>query len=168
MTITIQEYYTQKPSAIEFIQALEIHHAEYGTLRFVNQPVARMLGIEAGAPRNAGQTVQFDPLFFRIAAPRQNDTGSINIGIDLGRVGSNVKDALKQVRGFARQRPHEIIYREYFGDDLTEPSRLWQVFGSEVSLSVDGVSINGTEDNPTTRDWSRTYIVSDFPGLSIV
>ena len=168
MTLTVNEYYTQRPARVSLIKALEFYHPSYGTLRFCYQTSDRVLGVESDAPRNAGEMVEYQALAFQISAPSQQDVPNVNIAINLGRVGSELKSKMKLVRGFDRQTPHEIIYREYFSDNMSAPSRLWQVYSGNINFDQNSVTVNAEDENPTTRDWSRKYTVEDFPGLQLV
>jgi hypothetical protein len=165
VNVRIQQFFNQKPIAIIRFKTIEIWHPQIGTLRFVKDFTDKQLGIESTADRDAGQTVTFSALNFEVADPAQDDTPNALIIIQLGRVGSDVKDKLKLIKDFGFMDSVEVIYRYYLSDDLTAPAKKFKLFGGSVVLSGNNAGITAEDDNPTNQDVSRVYTYEDFPGL---
>jgi hypothetical protein len=165
VNVRIQNFFNKKPIATIRLQTVEIWHEQIGTLRFVKDFTDKSLGIESGADRDAGQTVLFSALDFDVVDPAQTDTPEAVITIQLGRVGSDVKDKLKLIKDFGFMSSVEVIYRYYLSDDLTEPVKKYKLFGGSVILNGNSAGITAEDDNPTNQDISRVYTFEDFPGL---
>ena len=163
--VTIREFFTQKPAAVTKFETLEFYHPSFGTLRFVKTFFDQTLTIEAGAPRNAGEAVVFQALNFDVSEPTQQETPNANLTLLLGRVGSEVKERIKMISGFAYMQQVEIIYRYYLSDDTSAPLKVFSFFGDQININAQDVSVNASDDNPTNFDISRLYTNSGFPGL---
>lgn len=161
----IRNYFNQKPTKTIRYQTIELSHSATGVFRFVKDFVDHDFGLEADAPNNPGETVTFQALNFEIPEPSQTDTPNINIPIQLGRIGSGLKEQLKKITGFDFMESALVIYRVYLSDDTTTPVKTYKLFASEIGMQANNVAINAEDDNPTNMDVSRVYTFEDFPGL---
>lgn len=165
VSVRVQQFFNQKPAAIIRYKTIELYHPQIGALRFVRDFKDKSLGIEAGADRNAGETVVFTAIQFDVVDPDQTATPDATITINLGRVGSDVKAKLKLITGYGFMDQLEVIYRYYLSDDVSAPLKKYKLYGSSVALSGLGAAITAEDDNPTNQDISRVYTFEDFPGL---
>ena len=164
----IIDFYNQKPIGPVYYLTLEIYHPAFGSLRFVNNFTAKTFTLEASAPRDGGQAVAFTPLNFKSPEPDQDESSSVRIRIDLGRVGSEVKEQLKKIRGFGFYEPAQIIYRKFITTETSGPVKIYKLYSSQVAIQKDNVSIIATDDNPSRQNISRLYQFGAFPGLEVI
>lgn len=168
VNVRIRNFYNQKPVDVTYYTTLEIYHSSIDVLRFVHDYSERQFTLENNAPRNAGETVTFNPLNFSALDPEQDDTPSARINITLGRVGSEVKEQLKKIRGFGYMEPAQIIYRRFLSDDTSAPVKVFRLFADQPIIKANEVTITATDDNPTRQNVSRLYTFRDFPGLEVI
>lgn len=163
----LDAYRSKKPKNVGHLIALEFYHPSIGVYRFVGPEGVykeKELGIEAGAPRNAGEMVAHRPAVFSAPFPRVEGEPTVTIQITMARVGSELKSALKKITGFAAMTPTAVIWRYYLTSDLTAPQVEYYLYG-EVSLSADAVAITATEKNPLTWRICDINTTQRFPGL---
>lgn len=166
--IQIRNFYNQKPIGPIYYLTLEIYHPAMGAVRFVNDFTAQTFTLESSAPRDGGQAVEFTPLNFNSPEPDQDETSSVRIRIDLGRVGSEAKEQLKRVNGFGYFEPVQVIYRKFISTETSGPVKVYILYSSQVSIQKDNVSIVATDDNPSRQNVSRLYQFGAFPGLEVI
>lgn len=185
-TLTTREYFNAKPNPVKAyrIVTIELSHpdlpaistdpsAPAGIRRFVNGgdtslvnglPI-QMFGLESGALHNGGETVAFRALQFIIDDPDIQENTNINIPVQLGRVGSEMRRTLKNIRGFGWLRPARMTYRVYLSNATDKPQYHYRTFIADINFSGTDVSLTTTDTNPVNRDVSRAYTFQDFPGL---
>lgn len=165
LNVRIREYYNQKPVNTVYYITLEIYNPMMGTLRFVNDFANRNFTLEAGAPRDAGTEAAFTALSFSAPMPDQDDTTNVNIKINLGRVGSQVKEELKKIRGFGHFVPTQVIYRRFLSDDTSAPVKVYRLYANQPTIKANDVTLTASDDNPSKQNVSRLYQFNAFPGL---
>ena len=168
INVRINQYYNQKPRDIVFYVTLELFHPAFNSLRFVHEFSEKSFTLEPTAPRNPGELVLFSPLNFKAPPPDQDDTTSVNIKIDLGRVGSEVKTELKKIRGFDFFTPVEVIYRRFLSDDTSAPVKVYKLFAGEPVIKANNVSFTASDDNPSKQNVAQLYQFENFPGLEVL
>lgn len=160
---TASEFFTQKQRVRKY-KTVEIYHPITGVLRYVSGRIDPInFTLESDAPRNAGESVVFTGAGFEWARPEQNEQ-YVSAEITFGRVGSELKSILRQIRGADRSLQGEAILREYVGADQIYALRL---FISSVSIGFDASVIRIQQDNPAGRPIARIYTSEDFPGLAV-
>ncbi len=166
VNVRVKRFFNQHPPKIEHFVSLEFYHPQAGMVRFVaNRYEVKYLGIEPGADRDAGTIQPFQPLTMTVARPEQNGDAAARITVQLGRVGSGMRNKLKQIRDFGFLQPGEAIYREHISDDLTAPTKVYKLFVSTITIQANSVALQLEDDNPINQDISRLYTFEDFPGL---
>ena len=165
VNVTYKEWLTQKKLSVAY-ETIEIYHVDIGVKRFVrNQQFEKNFTLPSDAPRNASESVEFDPVGFVLQRPEQGDQPVVSMNVQLGAVGSDIKRLLKQIPidGFMNQA--ELIYRVFLDGDQVQYLPL-QI--STISITTDNVVINAEQSNPTFRNISRRYTYGDFPGLLLL
>ena len=98
---TRREFFTQKIRR-RYYQTIEFYHPTVGTRRYVRRSQDPLsFTLESDAPRNASQSVEFTGAAFEYVLPEQNGS-TITAEVQLGRVGTEVKSILKQIKGANR------------------------------------------------------------------
>lgn len=162
---TRKQFFTQK-QRLRYYQTIEIFHPTIGVQRYVSGRIEPLsFGLEASAPRNASQTVEFIGGAFSYQLPDQNDS-YVKADITLARVGRQIKQQLKQIRGADRALTGEVILREYLAGQLEAPLYVLRLFIGTISLTKDGAVIRVEQDNPADRQVSDIYTSERFPGLA--
>lgn len=162
---TLAEFYSRKDRII-YYRTLEIYHPTIGVQRYVNARIDPLsCTLEADAPRNPGETVVFTGAAFSFAKP---DQGAPNVfaEIQLGRVGSQIKQQLKQIRGADRALPGDVILREYIGGQLGAPVYVLRLDLSAVTLTAEGAGIRADANSGADFSISEFYTSDRFPGLA--
>lgn len=150
-------------------RTVEIYHpADGGILRRLVMgkidPVN--LRLEASAPRNAGSLVEYEGGYFEYQIPEVGDS-TVSTDIQLGRVGLEMKQILKKIKGASRLKVGEVIIREWFkGQENFAPDIALRLFIRNIGITPNGVVIRAEQDNPSDRDVSTRYLVSVFKGLA--
>lgn len=149
-----------------YYKTIEYYDTVNGVLRYVDgrqQP--KNFTLEADAPRNASESVQFlgGAISYQLADQNEDNP---TIEIQLGRIGQFVKVKLKALRGFDRFQAAEIIIREYIEGEEAEPAFSVRLYVSTVTMTDDGVAMIAQIDNPASRRVCRIVSADDFPGLA--
>lgn len=168
-------FYSRKPSTVIRYHTVELYHSQIGTLRFVGDfevdgDIAypgngHTFTLEATAPRNAGEAVEFAPTYMDFTPPEQTSDPVTSIDIQLGRVGTRVKAELKKIRDGGFLESMSVIYRMFLSDDTSAPAEVYTLWASSVTLQATSAAITATDSNPANKNVSRIYRFTDFPGL---
>lgn len=162
---TLAQFFSRKDAVI-YYRTLEIYHPTIGVLRYVNKRIDPLtVTLEADAPRNPGAAVSFDGGAFEFIKPDQGQQ-LVRADIQLGRVGQQIKQKLKLIRGADRALTGEVILREYLGGQLEAPTYVLRLFLASVTLNSEGAVIRAEQDNPSDRSVSEFYTSDRFPGLA--
>ncbi|WP_423186772.1 DUF1833 family protein [Alishewanella sp. d11] len=160
-----QHYFAAKLRIREY-RMLEVYHPAIGTVRYVNGRLDPLTAtLELSAPRNAGQLVTFLGGAFEFQKPDQQ-SATVRADIQLGNVGQQIKQQLKAIKGAARAKTGEVIYREYLGNNLGAPEFVLRLFITGISLTAQGALIRAEQDNPSDRQIAEFYTSERFPGLA--
>ena len=168
INLRIRNFYNQKPVNIQYFITLEIYHPAMDTLRFVHEYSDKTFTLESTAPRDAGQPVSFRALNFTAPMPDQDESTTVNIKINLGRVGSQAREQIKRIRGFNYFTPVQIIYRRYLSDDTSAPVKVFRLYASQPVIQANNVTFTATDDNPSKQNVARLYQFTTFPGLEVL
>lgn len=136
-------------------------------LRFVNDVAVLMATLEATAPRDASQEVEFLACPLSIELPEESDSAS-NPSIVMGRpdVSGLLKNALDGARG--SRVPWTLIERIYASNDTTEPHRkpvrTYELDTATLSLAFGSfqANYNDTANEAIPR---KTFTRIYYPGL---
>lgn len=149
---------------------LEIWHEDFTQPGFiVNNNEAFDGVLEATAPRQAGETVTFQPVRFRPEWPEENaDAASAGARIAADGVTPLLVEQLRLARGSLT--PVVAIWRVYASDEPSGPARLPVVTFElgDVDTTETTVSFNliGYHDPVNTRFPARAYTRRTHPSLA--
>lgn len=164
-----KRFFTTKPREIYF-ETFEIYHPQGISRRLVaRQFETKSFGLESTAPRNAGQTVEFEPTSMEVTPVQQSNQTTVSLELQLGRVGKQIKEELRKISGGGFLTPIEGIYRVYRGADLTTPMMTpVTLFCSSVGLENEDAALLFEDDNPASITVSKRFLPQDFPGLEVL
>lgn len=149
-----------------YYKTIEYYDPVNGVLRYVDgRRNPKNFTLEADAPRNAGESVEYIGGAVSYSLPQQNEDNP-SLEIQLGRIGQFVKSKLKAITGFGRFQPAEVIIREYIEGEETSPAAVVRFYVSTITMTADGVVMLAALDNPASRRICRIVNEDDFPGLA--
>jgi len=157
MTISSREFFTTKPRVIEYM-TLDLYHSAFGYLRFVqNQFYDKTLGgnVYQGLAMNVTESVA-------------DDRATVSYSIQLGRVGSGVKEFIKAIdnKDFGWMESVKATVSYYLSTDLDEPYRTPVTLDvGTIAMEVDNVAITLETGNPMSQGVAIRYGTDKFPGL---
>jgi hypothetical protein len=165
----LQEAAAVAPVGRAMLYAYELWHESFAEpIRFVNDVAALTATLEAAAPRDAGDEVEFLACPLSLQRPEESDTAA-SPSVTLGRpdVAGLLKAALDAARGSTE--PWTIIERVYASDDTSTPAML-----PPLTFEVTGVELAGAAASLTASygDWVNwavprtTFRRAEYPGLS--
>lgn len=170
----IEEAYASAPADVVVLEALEIHHRTFlSPVRIVRWPVLGpqpeifLLKLEASAPANPGEIVEFIGAPFSMTYPEKSADGAGSITIRIDGVDDVLDDYLKNaaIGGGAIT----AVYREFIKDLTGQgPGSVW--YGLEMhSPRMEGMTfvIEGAVLNWTMRSYGTIYTAMGYPGLVI-
>ena len=101
------------------LATLEIRHPDPSKKLFlVRDRVAHNLTLEADN-EGPGETVEFEPVPFRMTLPTSGENGFQELNIALDNTDRRITDFLEEVSAFGE--PVEIVYRPYLSDQPEAP-----------------------------------------------
>ena len=163
-----RRFFTAKPREI-YYETIEIYHPQGILRRLVSrQYLPKSFGLESTAPRNANQTVEFEPAAMEITPVQQSNQTTVSLEVQLGRVGKMIKEELQKINDSGFLTSIEGIYRIYRGNSLSAPMVTpVTLFCSTVSLDNEEAVLLFEDDNPESISVSPRYLPQDFPGLEV-
>ena len=169
MTAASRNFFTAKPREA-YYETFEIYHPSGIFRRFVkDQSFPKSFGLESTAPRNAGETVEFEPASMGITPVQQSNQTTVSLEVQLGAVGIQFKHELNKIKGTAFMTPIEGIYRAYRGSDLTAPiMRPITLYCSSANMEADVVGLLFEDDNPASVTVAKIYLAQNTPGLEVL
>jgi hypothetical protein len=161
---TRREFFVQKQRK-RYYRTVEIYHPTTGVERYVDGTIDPIsFTLESDAPRNAGQTVEFEGTAFEYSQPEQSQS-TITMDIQLGRVGTQIKHKLKQIKGADRAKSGEVIIREYIAGESDVKYKL-ELYIRNITMTMDGAAITCAQDDPSKQNVAEIYTSQRFPGLA--
>lgn len=174
----IREAYASAPKDIVVLYTLEFWHPsfdvparvvrDHGVLLAEEPEVifGRELTLEATAPRNAGETVQFIEAAFSASQPVQAADVMPTLTLSVDSVPGDLAAALKA----STETPGEIevVYREYFPDAPGGPQYvLGDLTLQRTSATMFRVEGKAGFFDPTSKSCPSTeYNANDYPSLA--
>jgi len=156
------------PEGVREYRTIELSHPEFsaGQLRFVKDYVDADLGLEADAPRNPGEVVTFTAIAMDVKEPDETGDAEQILQINLGAVGGEVQDVLKEITAAGVLTPIQVIYRKYYGGDLTEPVVRLSLSASGLKFkSYAAVAFTAEDIDLAVKPSGEIYTTERFPGL---
>lgn len=137
-------------------------------VRIVNDYVPLMATLEADAPRNAGEEVEFLACPVSAARPEESDAAATpEVVITVANVSGIWSSALRRARGSAEL--WIIIERLYASDDTSGPAVLPPTSLTVTKTSISGTMVSLTASFGDAVNFSvprATFTSRAYPGLS--
>ncbi|MGY3482218.1 hypothetical protein ACVW1C_000101 [Bradyrhizobium sp. USDA 4011] len=163
------EAYASCPPSARVYHTLEIWQSSFDVPARVVANVGddMAFGLEAGAPRNAGETVTFIACPFQASYPEQKEGQPPSTTIKIDNVNRELVPKIRAAQG--TREYIQVLYREYLGSDLTEPA--YGPIEFELrSVQMVGASLTGTVmvknlQNKRFPRATKNYDYVQFPSL---
>jgi len=161
-------FLTSAPTGQGEKRTIEIFHPQFSSvLRFVKDFTDRNLTLEAGAPRNAGETVTFTALALVIEEPSESQEGDQVLKVSMGAVANQVEDQISQISGTGFLDPIEVVYRKYYSEDLSEPVKVLYLDASFLSFEgYESVDFTAEDADFYNKSSGELYTLERFPTLT--
>ncbi|MHC2241485.1 DUF1833 family protein [Bradyrhizobium elkanii] len=163
------EAYASCPPSARIYYTLELWQSSFDQPARVVANVGddMAFGLEAGAPRNAGETVTFIACPFEAGYPEQKEGQPPSTTIKIDNVNRELMPKIRAAQG--TREYIQVLYREYLGSDLTEPA--YGPIEFELrSVQMVGASLTGTVmvknlQNKRFPRITKNYDYVQFPSL---
>ena len=163
------EAYASCPPSARIYYTLELWQSSFDQPARVvaNVGYDMAFGLEAGASRNAGETVTFIACPFQAGYPEQKEGQPPSTTIKIDNVNRELVPKIRAAQG--TREYIQVLYREYLGSDLTEPA--YGPIEFELrSVQMVGASLTGTVmvknlQNKRFPRLTRNYDYVQFPSL---
>ena len=169
----LKEAYASNPVGQVIVETLEFRHPSFvddngnpAAFRIVNQFEDVFATLEATAPLQAGQTVQFVAFAFDVQLPGFEEGQAPTLKITVDNVGRELMEQLELAT--ASQAAIEVTYRPYLLTDLTGPQMDPPITMQVLSAEADLMSIAfdcSLDDVSNIAFPNRIYTPGAFPGL---
>lgn len=164
MADTLPEFFTQKPANQILYTTLEVYHPVAGLRRFVaNQQLPKSFQLEAGAPRNAGDAVEFEPMNLEAPQPEIGEDGETSLDVQLGAIGFEAKPYIDAVMNSWPPKL-EVVWRQHLSG-ITNPVNVLYFEGDAWALDMINLGFQCGQINFAARDISVIYTPDIFKGL---
>lgn len=170
--VTFSDAYTEAigsaPLQRAMLYAYELWHPSFDApVRFVNDTAPLMATLEPGAPRNAGEVVEFLACTLVMERPTESDSAAApQLKLQKPGVSSLLKDALDKARGSLV--PWELIERVYASDNTTELAQSPPLTLSPSSVKLDALAgsfVASIADQANIAIPATTFKRTEYPGL---
>lgn len=184
-TEALEEAYAAAPASDVVIATIELRHSTFRddegnafAIRMCQDPgtliEARddgpdirglMLGLEANAPMQAGETVIFQSVMFEFTLPDQSDSEIGGMQIELDNVTKLVSQYLDAA--VKERSTMQLIYREYLADEPSQPQLiLSQLSIKSITSTVFRVTADASFLDFINKKFpNKEYRPEEFPGL---
>lgn len=170
----IQEAYAHAPTDAIILHTLEIRHPDFRdengnptAIRVVRDHTDLQARLEADAPMDAGEIVNFVAMGFELDLPAVDTTPVPEIVVTLDNVSREIVRYLDVAA--ESQSVIEITYRPYLSNDLEGPQMDPPItlILSEVEADIQRVTARARMMDIGNKAFpSRTYTAKEFPGLT--
>jgi len=163
-----QRFIVNEPEAQREIRTIEVYHSSFGTKRYVNGYESVYVGIEDGAPRNAGQRVYFQQAHLSITDAAERGDSDQLVTISMGIVDGSLNGFINQISGDGFLEEIEVIYRKYYSGDTSQPAITPSyLYLSNISFENGKTATISAEDiNLEQKRAGTIYTIEQFPGLA--
>jgi len=168
LTEAIQEAAAIAPVQRVMLYAYELWHPTMSEpVRFVNDIAPLLATLESEAPRDAGETVEFDACPIEFQRPEESDSAATpTIELSRGDVAGVLKAGVDAARGSLE--PWQLIERMYASDDLSGPALLPPLSFELVRVDISGAAASVAaqyDDDFNTAVPRITFQRTEYPGL---
>lgn len=165
-----KKFIASNPEAQREYRTIELYHSQFAAVhRFVfSSSVTLSAGLEAGAPRNAGETVAFQAATGIITEPAERQDSEQVLGVAFGSVDGTLHDMLARITGVGYFEPVQVVYRKYYSGDLTQPA-VDPLYLFAAGLNFDGptqVTFSAEDSDLSQKRAGTLYTTEQFPGLA--
>jgi hypothetical protein len=164
----LKEAYASADDDVVIINTIEIRHPAFTTpIRVVADFAVVNARLEAQAPSNGGELVDFQPFAFELSLPEVVDSGVPELELKIDNVS---REIIKNIE-LAMTLPEklELTYRAFLSNDLeTGPHNDPPMHMNITSVEADAVAITARASigNYVNRKFpSKEYDETRFPGL---
>ena len=175
MSEAIKEAYASAPVDVIIHHTLELSHPSFRddqgrptAVRVVRDHQNLTATLEADAPINAGEAVEFIALNFEFVLPSEDDRGAVpEIVISIDNVGKTLMQYLDAA--VETEIPISITYRPYLSTDLTAPHITPPLTMTLRNIDVTPFRVTARasfSDLANKRFPSKNYDAATFPGLT--
>ncbi|MGY4259763.1 hypothetical protein ACVI1L_006831 [Bradyrhizobium sp. USDA 4516] len=163
------EAYASCPPSARIYYTLELWQSSFDQPARVVANVGddMTFGLEAGAPRNGGESVTFIACPFEAGYPEQKEGQPPSTTIKIDNVNRELVPKIRAAQG--TREYIQVLYREYLGSDLTEPAygpiefELRSV--QMVAASLTGTVMVKNLQNKRFPRLTKNYDYIKFPSL---
>lgn len=163
----LAEAYASAPSAEVILHTLELRHPSFTQpLRVVNDHATLTATLEADAPLDAGQPVEFAAFAFRFRLPDVQSAGMPELEIEIDNVSAEVVAYMDQAANSTELI--EATYRPYLASDTRAPSMDPPLHLVLHDVEADVFAIRGRAsfgDYGNRQFPGQSYDGQKFPGL---
>lgn len=161
-----------KPTAQMEFRTFEVFHpSSPNPLRFVRDYSPLIATLESTAPRNAGQTVTFQPFSGNIIESAQASDAEQAITIEVMDILGVMQDYLD---GFTTREDWmaqiEVVYRKYWSGDLSQPATPAEYLFAQMPSFESGedmmYSFTATDADLSQKRAGILYDPKNFPGTN--
>lgn len=164
----IKEAYASAPANVVIYHTLELRHPAFTTpIRVVRDFANLTAALEATAPANPGETVDFVAFAFEFTKPEVSSTGVPQITITLDNVDRSIVANIEAAMGTTDLV--QVTYREYLSTDLSAPQNNPPLSMTIMSVTADVFKVSavaGFPDLMNRRFPTAEYSPEVFPGLA--
>lgn len=167
LSAPLAEAYASAPVDEIIYHTLELRHSAFASpIRVARDHVTLAATLEADAPLNPGEEVNFAGYGFDLKPPDVTGEASPTLGIEIDNVSREIVAAVESAT--LTTDLIEATYRAYLASDLTAPQNdpPLTLTISRVSCDLMRVSASaGFDDLSNRRFPAATYTADDYPGL---
>lgn len=160
---TSKKFFAQRQKKLK-LETFEISHPAIGTHRYVGgQFNAKTLTLKSG------QQLVYQPIQAEFSLPSMSEFSTLQMSVNIGRVGSQVKRLLKDVDAYNLATPNSdvmtFVYRLFIDGFESATLSMWV---SNIAIEGQSVAIIASDDNPAAINVSERYTAERFPGLAVL
>lgn len=163
-----QRFVANAPEAQREYRTLEIYHPQLDTVyRFVVNYCNKAFTLEEDAPRNAGESVEFEAATLNIVEPAEREDSEQALQVEIGNVDGRVNDIIEQISGVGFFTSVDVVYRKYYSGDLSGPAvpPLYLFASNLVFSGPTSVAFTAEDVDLSQKRAGEIYDPVNFPGL---
>jgi len=173
MNAALEEAYASQPIDDQTLDTLEFHHPSFvdetgqrTAIRVIYDTETWSLKLEASAPLNGGEYVDFLPVPFSFTQPGYAEDQVPTMTFSISNVSRLVTQYLELAIG--QTTPIKMIYRPYLQSDTSMPQMDPVITMTLTAAVASTMQVTGTATLSDVHNWpfpSQKYTPERFPGL---
>ena len=174
ITDAIKEAYASAPTDEIIFDTLELRHDSFKdenndpfALRFIRDFEDRLLTLEASAPLNGGEEVNFIACAFDVIPPPEEDAPTPELTITLDNIGRPLTEHIDNA--VISENQIEVTYRPYLSSDSSKPQQIIPVtfIVKRISVNLQKVTVTCSPKRIGERPFpSKEYTIDEFISLA--